>query len=282
MDPIGNDMFNPDPVSIPIQPMPQPIPQPIQPQLPFQPPQIPQQPINPVIPPMVIPPVVSPPSQNQFFGQNPFNPRTDMQMGDHLCRCVSGFLNKQTLTCGTNNNGIQSIGGCGRCPPGSKCIRDYKAAGGRRCSCAKYARYNYETYKCDCKFQTHGPYCECKNTQWYDKRYRMCRSVTKAVFRNCQFNMNCKKVRNSYCQALGPREAGCVCASGYMLKKIIPPVHTLELASEHPNPRPNPSRHKCIRDFQNTTIFVREQEDPNWRRRDFPLYNSYNGEQVVN
>jgi len=194
-------------------------------------------------------------SLGSSFGNGVYRPRTDLCMGNHVCRCMNGQFNRDTYSCGT----VANPGSCGNCPSGMRCIRDRKALRGYRCECAKWARYNYETYRCDCKFRMHGPECECKSTQWYDKRYKVCRSVTKAVFRLCQFNMKCNKIKHSYCQALGPKEAGCTCDSGYTMKEVD---NVEDHVLQHEMMTPVKKKQQiCVRDYQGTTLFVREQGD---------------------
>jgi len=185
-------------------------------------------------------------------GQEPMiHGQTGICQGDHFCACMTGKYDPQTHTCGT-----QTPTHCD-CPEGIPCVKDQLAVGGYRCACPKYGRYNYETYKCDCLFRHHGPFCQCKRTSWWDKRYKACRGVTKAVFRKCQFNLKCMKIKHSYCQALGPKEAGCTCDSGYILKVKREVLNQMDLRAD-PFTKPRVKVWKaCIRDFQNTTMFTR-------------------------
>ena len=178
---------------------------------------------------------------NQFF----INPkRTDLNLGEIICRCRSGCFDINTGSCGL----CGGPGFCENCGHNLKCIHDpklYPNPEPYRCQCPKYSRYNYQTYKCDCLFRKHGPLCECAHYEWYDARYRICRPTTKAVWRQCLFNTKCQKVKFAYCQALGPREAGCACDNGYVYKKVSLPVDNYEVVKKEG---------RCVRDFTSTTF----------------------------
>ena len=94
----------------------------------------------------------------------------------------------------------------------------------------------------------------CSHTEWYDARYRVCRKTTKAVWRQCLFSQKCNNIKYAYCQALGPREAGCACDNGYVYRKAILPGAPLD---ENGLPK---VQGKCARDFT-TTVFQTESTD---------------------
>ena len=136
----------------------------------------------------------------------------------YYCKCPRGFIvdpltGKRCIPLSTPPPNTQCD--CNKCSTlGLPCIRTQT---GCHCDCGKHSQWNFVTKRCDCVDWHHGPFCQCKSFEWYDKRYKTCHKVGAFTMKSCLYK-KCERQKNAYCQAIGPNHTAC---TDFFYKKTI-------------------------------------------------------------